>query len=119
MILDCIAREISAFEAHVNFTLAATVSYAALRAVIATATVAADQPGVVAAEENETFPEFGIVKFLDRVRHPVLETMPVSDLCEEAGQLPKLGEPMPPRTCPAMHPAISNEIFLFHLSSLV
>jgi hypothetical protein len=119
MIPDRIAREISALEAYINAMLAATVSYATFRAVTAPATLPADQPGVVAGEEIKTFAEFGIIKFLDRVWHPMLETVPVNDLCEKASHLPELDDTMPPRTCPAMHTAVRNELFLFHLSPLI
>jgi len=119
MALHRVARKVWTFEAQLNPALLATVSYATLRSVTVTATFPADQPGLVATKEVETLPKLGVVEFFDRVRHPVLETVPVSDLCERAGQLAELGEPMPPRTCPAMHSAISNEIFMFHQSPLV
>jgi len=83
MIPDHIARELSAFETQVNSMLAATVSYATLWAITATTTLLADEPCVVPAEEIESLPKLGVVEFFDRLRHPVLEAVPVRDLREE------------------------------------
>lgn len=119
MIPDYIAGKLSAFETKVNSMLTATVSYATLWAVAATTTLSADEPCVVPAEEIESLTKLGVVEFFDRLRHPMLEAVPVNNLREERGQLTELSEPMPARTRPAIHPTVSNEIFAFHSCTLV